>query len=133
MIVVMIIAILLALAYPSYINYVRKAKRGEAQQLLLNWSINQEIFRSNNTAYAADTNVNLPKPVHQDNLYTFSAFQTHTVGACTGQSGTPNATSYVLFAVGQDDQANDTARNGTSCATICYGSNGAKLPAECWE
>ena len=45
MIVILIVAILVALAYPSYINYVRKAKRGEAQQLLLNWSINQEIWR----------------------------------------------------------------------------------------
>ncbi len=48
MIVLIIVAILVALAYPSYIQYVRKAKRGEAQQLLLNWSINQEIWRSNN-------------------------------------------------------------------------------------
>ncbi len=48
MIVVMIVAILLAIAYPSYVQYVRKANRGEAQQLLMNWSINQEIWRSNN-------------------------------------------------------------------------------------
>jgi type IV pilus assembly protein PilE len=34
MIVVVIVAILLAIAYPSFVNYVRKAKRGEAQQLL---------------------------------------------------------------------------------------------------
>ncbi len=50
MIVLVIVAILLALAYPSYIKYVRKANRGEAQQLLMNWSINQEIWRSNNTS-----------------------------------------------------------------------------------
>ena len=51
MIVVVIIALLLALAYPSYVDYTRKARRGEAQQLLMNWAINQEIWRSNNTAY----------------------------------------------------------------------------------
>lgn len=49
MIVIVIVAILVSLAYPSYIQYIRKAKRGEAQQLLMNWSINQEIWRSNNT------------------------------------------------------------------------------------
>jgi len=43
MIVLVIVAILLAIAYPSYIKYVRKANRGDAQQLLMNWSINQEI------------------------------------------------------------------------------------------
>ncbi len=52
MIVLMIVAILVALAYPSYVDYVRKARRGEAQQLLMNWSINQEIWRSNNPTYA---------------------------------------------------------------------------------
>ena len=38
MIVLIIAAIILALAYPSYIQYVRKSKRGDAQQLLMNWS-----------------------------------------------------------------------------------------------
>jgi type IV pilus assembly protein PilE len=73
MIVIMIVSILVALAYPSYIQYVRKAKRGEAQQLLLNWAINQEIWRSNNIAYT-DTLV----PAHDD--YTFVA---SNVGAAT--------------------------------------------------
>jgi type IV pilus assembly protein PilE len=133
MIVIMIVAILVALAYPSYIQYARKAKRGEAQQLLLNWSINQEIFRSNNTSYAADNNANLPKPVHQDGHYLFNAYQTHTDGACTGEADAPNATAYVLYAVAQNDQVNDKARNGDSCATLCFASNGAKLPSNCWD
>ncbi|MCH8058598.1 MAG: prepilin-type N-terminal cleavage/methylation domain-containing protein [Proteobacteria bacterium] len=37
MIVIVIVAILVSLAYPSYIQYVRKSKRGEAQQLLINY------------------------------------------------------------------------------------------------
>ena len=44
MIVILIVAVLVALAYPSYIQYVRKAKRGEAQQLLLNRSVEHEIL-----------------------------------------------------------------------------------------
>ena len=36
MVVIGIVAILVALAMPSYSNYVRKANRGEAQQLLMN-------------------------------------------------------------------------------------------------
>ncbi|MGH8035337.1 MAG: type IV pilin protein, partial [Lysobacterales bacterium] len=68
MIVIGIVAILVALAYPSYVDYVRKARRGEAEQLLMNWSINQEIFRSNNPEYA--TTGELPEPEHDS--YDFS-------------------------------------------------------------
>ena len=70
MIVLVIVAILVALAYPSYIQYVRKSKRGEAQQLLLNWSINQEIWRSNNTTYASTLTI-LPAPTNDN--YGFDA------------------------------------------------------------
>ncbi len=45
MIVLVIAAIILGLAYPSYVDYVRKSKRGDAQQALMNWSVNQEIWR----------------------------------------------------------------------------------------
>jgi type IV pilus assembly protein PilE len=117
MIVLVIVAILLSLAYPSYIQYVRKAKRGEAQQLLLNWSINQEIFRSNNTEYA-DVD-DLTAPTSDD--YTLSP------------DGTPTATLYTLQAVAGGDQVNDKARGGTPCSTLTLNQNGVKNPPACWE
>jgi len=113
MIVLVIVAILLALAYPSYINYVRKAKRGEAQQLLLNWAINQEIWRSNNTSYNDTDDL---KPSHA--LYEFDV--------------DADAVSYTLTATGQGDQANDKAKDGTTC-TLVLDQNGAKTPAACWD
>jgi type IV pilus assembly protein PilE len=113
MIVLIIVAILVALAYPSYINYVRKAKRGEAQQLLLNWSINQEIWRSNNTAYNDTDDL---KPSHD--LYTFDV--------------EADATTYTLTATGTGDQANDKAKDGTIC-TLTLTENGVKEPAACWD
>lgn len=116
MIVLIIIAILLGLAYPSYINYARKAKRGEAQQLLLNWSINQEIFRSNNPQYA-DTD-DLPAPTHDNYAFTLSD---------------RSATTYTLTATGQGDQANDKAKDGTTTCTLTLDENGVKEPAACWE
>lgn len=120
MIVVGIVAILLALAYPSYAQYVRKAKRGDAQQLLLNWSINQEIFRSNNTTYAGVGA--LPAPIDADGNYAYDTV------------GDPDATSYTLEADGSgSDQANDTARNGDPCDTLTLNQNGVKTPAVCWE
>ena len=90
MIVLVIVAILLALAYPSYVNYVRKANRGEAQQILLNWAINQEIFRSNNPSYA--TAAGIPLPTHDKFTFTIANV---------------SATSYTLQAEALGDQAND--------------------------
>ena len=115
MIVIMIVAILVSLAYPSYVGYVRKAKRGEAQQLLLNWAINQEIWRSNNTAYTLTL-----APTHDD--YTFLA---SGVGAAT----------YTLTATAAtgNDQLKDVARDGTSCTPIALTQAGTKTPPVCWD
>ena len=125
MIVVIIISILVALAYPSYIKYVRKSKRGDAQQLLMNWSINQEIWRSNNPTYNNITTAGTDGymiPSADD--YNFSLV------------GTPDATTYMLqarFKAG-NDQENVTARDSTiPCNTLTMDQNGVKLPAACWE
>ena len=118
MIVVVIVGILVALAYPSYVQYVRKAKRGEAQQLLLNWAINQEIWRSNNISYASLGDLGAPIHEHYN-------FDTNGVD--------PTATAYTLRAIGQDDQTNDVSRDGTSCTTLTLDQAGEKLEAACWD
>ncbi len=118
MIVLVIVAILVSLAYPSYVQYVRKSKRGEAQQLLMNWSINQEIWRSNNTQYA--TTAQLQVPINDNYDFDLTA--------------APTATTYSLQADAQDDQVNDVSRNGDSCATLTLNQSGVKgdEPA-CWD
>lgn len=118
MFVLVIVGILVALAYPSYVDYVRKGKRGDAQHLLMNWAVNQEIFRSNNISYAADNNAALPAPA-LDN-YGFTATNI-------------SATSYTLTATATGDQLNDTARDGTNCSVLTVTHAGAKAPAICWE
>jgi len=123
MIVLVIVALLVALAYPSYVNYVRKARRGEAQQLLLNWSINQEIWRSNHTSYAPagnDPTVNIPAPTHDD--YGFTA-------------GNVSPTTYTLqaAAISGNSQEQDKARDGTPCATITLNQAGTKTEPPCWD
>jgi len=122
MIVVLIVAILVALAYPSYVQYVRKAKRGEALQLLMNWSINQEIWRSNHTLYASvsiDPDVGMPAPTNEN--YTFSTI------------GTLDAATYTLQAAAQNDQVNDVSRDGTECKFLTLDQIGLKDPTTCWD
>lgn len=117
MIVILIVAILVALAYPSYVQYVRKAKRGEAQQLIMNWSINQEIWRSNNVQYA--TALQLPVPTHDHYNFNFAV--------------APTATVYTLQATATGDQLNDVARDGTSCTPLTLSQSGIKLQVACWD
>ena len=121
MIVIVVVAILISLAYPSYVGYTRKAKRGEAQQLLMNWSINQEIWRSNNPSYSTDDGM---KPADTNN-YEFAA--------------TASATAYTLTATAKGDQLNDKARSGWTCSPLALTSTGNKYSggdttkSDCWE
>ena len=54
MIVVMIIGILAAVAYPNYRDYAARAKRNEAKAALLQIATNQERFYLNNNSYSND-------------------------------------------------------------------------------
>lgn len=119
MIVVGIVAILVALALPSYTDYIRKAKRAEAEQLLLNWANLQEIWRANNPTYDDGTNISIP--THDD--YTFTV---------TGTS----SFAYVLTADPQNDQAYDKDK-GQLCDPLTFDQSGTKGPVVssvtyCW-
>lgn len=54
MIVVVVIGILASIAYPSYRNYVAKAKRNEAKAALLQIATLQERFYLQNNTYTTD-------------------------------------------------------------------------------
>ncbi len=51
MIVIGIIALLVTLAYPSYISFVRKGRRAEAQETMLDWANLLEIRRADEIDY----------------------------------------------------------------------------------
>jgi type IV pilus assembly protein PilE len=114
MTVIAIIALLVALAIPSYTRYVLKANRGEAQQLLLNWANNQEIWRANDTDYA--TTGEIAAPTHAKFNFTIT---------------NRTATTYTLNATAQGGQADDEER-GTTCSPLTINQSNAKTPADCW-
>ena len=115
MVVVTIVAILVTLAIPSFTRFVRKAHRGDAQELLLNWANNQEIWRAAHTTYADGTTA-LGVPTHEQ--YTFSV------------SGVSN-TAYLLTATAGGEQAKDEDM-GASCAVLTLNQSNVKLPPGCW-
>ena len=114
MIVVGIVAILVALALPSYTQYIRKANRGEAQQLLMNWANNQEIWRANNTEYA--TTGELPVPSHDKYDFTLSD---------------RSATTFTLEADPTGSQVADE-NLGEPCDPLRLDQSNVKTPDECW-
>jgi len=119
MIVIAIVAILVALALPSYSAYIRKANRAEAQQLLLNWSNNQELWRATHTTYASDSDIT--PPTHDK--YTFSA----------EDSAAPTATTFTLTATPSTaDQLKD-AQYGDPCTSLTLDQGNGKSPAKCWQ
>lgn len=110
MIVVVIVAVLVALALPSYQAYIRKANRGDAQQLLLNWANNQEIWRASNTTYAGTGDI--AAPTHDKYTFTISNI---------------TATSYTLTADPIDEQAKDMDK-GKSCDPLTLDQSNIKGP-----
>lgn len=124
MIVIGIVAILVALALPSYTQYIRKANRGEAQQLLLNWANNQEIWRANNTGYATSTE--LTPPGHDK----YTLYRRVTGDTCQNDDSF-SATQFTLVACADGDQDQDVER-GVSCDPLTLNQSNAKTRPECW-
>lgn len=125
MIAVAIVAIIVAIAVPSYTSYIRKATRGEAQQLLLNWSNNQEVWRANNTSYAPAKDEGSDPPVEG------LAVPTHPDGDFTFTVTNVTASTYQLTATPTGYQANDK-QAGISCDPLTLDQSNTKTPMVCW-
>ena len=139
MIVVMIVAILAAVAYPSYQNHVMKSRRVDATGNLLSLGQYLERYFTENGRYDQDrggTAVSLPfTKSPKDGTATF-----YNLAFTAGE---PTATTYKLSATPVGAQAKDTDcgiltldHTGTKC--ILNGSKCSNQPAnaeavdECW-
>ncbi|MGQ4276400.1 type IV pilin protein [Pseudidiomarina sp. E22-M8] len=112
MIVIVIIGIIAAIAYPNFVDYVREARRADAMGQLLTLQMAEEEYRLKNTAYADIATLGAGV---SSEFYTFSATN---IGAET----------YTLTATATGSQANDTG-----CTAISINQNDQKTPADCWE
>jgi type IV pilus assembly protein PilE len=107
MIVMVVMGVLAALVYPSYVNSVRKTHRADGKQALLDSAQKMERFYSENNTYAGATvgsaNTNTLQSATPGGYYVLS-FAT-----------SPNATTYALTATPQSkgNQNKDTCGNLT--------------------
>lgn len=111
MIVVAIIGILAAIAYPSYLSHVRTARRVDAKSLLLKAANEEEkIYSVKNEYVSSMSQLGLPDTT-ENGFYNVSA----TASGTDHQKYTLTAT-----AVEGKDQTNDT------CRTLTVDQTGAK-------
>jgi type IV pilus assembly protein PilE len=131
MIVVVVVAVLSAIALPSFMDSIRKSRRAEAVASISAIEQAQERWRANNTTYAANSVLSTAAPgglgqpsTTENGRYTL---------AMSGNT----ETGYVVTAtaVTTGSQASDK-EGSTSCATLTVtvtNGNGVKTPAACWS
>lgn len=117
MIVVVIIGIIAAIAYPSYQDSVRKARRADAQSQMMELASFMERFYTENNQYhqindASAAAVSLPGGIDSD-YYDYSL---------SGLS----ATTYTI------DGARTGSQTADTCGDLAITNTGGKIPSNCW-
>lgn len=130
MIVVAVVAVLAAIAFPSYRNQVRKSQRTDAKSSLLDLAGRQERYFTTNNVYT-----NVPANLGYSGTFPVSvpSGTTFNYGISVTAVGTGGNT-YTATAVPNGDQAND------SCGTYSINEQGvqsnsnATTPSDqCWR
>ena len=113
MITLVVLAILSAIAYPSFQTHLVKSRRAEALGHLLSVQLKQEEYRVTNAGYT--TNLAL-------------------VGGATtdyyGYSVTVSGATYTLTATATTGKSQV---NDTGCTALTLDSQGVKTPVDCWK
>lgn len=112
MIVVAIIGIIAAIAYPNFTDYVKQSRRADAMGELMKLQMAQEEYRLRNSSYATIADLGFTS---SSEFYTFSV---SNIGAET----------YTLTATATGAQVSDT-----ECATMSINQNDQKTPTICWQ
>lgn len=122
MIVVVIIGVLAAIAYPSYQQYTVKSKRSDAYTALTDAATDQEKFYSQNLRFASS--MEALNALHNDLSVTRTSPEGYYAITTTG------GTTYNLTATAQGTQASAD----TDCLTITLNSAGQKsgTTSSCW-
>lgn len=120
-IVVVLVAMIVTIAIPTYRSYILKSNRADAIHTLLAIQLAQEKYRMNNSNYGTLTQV-------------WSGVTSTDKGYYNLAISNVSTTSYTITATAVGNQASDM-ENGNSCATLTlsFANNvTTKTPAACW-
>lgn len=133
MIVVVVVAILLSIALPSYQDSMRKGRRADAKAGLMDVANRQEGFMLDRNTYTDDMQELGLSGTSTDTIKSEEEYYNIKAAACTG-AGQTIATCYLLTAtpIAGGAQADDTR-----CTKLILDSTGAKTAEgsaneECW-
>ena len=137
MIAVVIVAILAAIALPSFRDSVRKSRRSDAFVALSALQQAQERWRGNTAEYATDAQLTIAANANPRGL---GMTRTTSSGYYTLLLSGSNATGYTATATGQAGQAEDATCKVLAVrvagGNISYGSGAAAVdwtdPGRCW-
>lgn len=128
MVVIIILGILVAFAYPAFTRYIERSRRAEGQTLLTKVAAEQERFYSQFNRYALDLTAAPPLGLGMTVTETEHGYYRLRIGA--GPTG--NNQSYLLSAEPINVQATDDCENLTlnSAGTKAY--TGSEANGYCW-
>lgn len=135
MIVVAIVGVLAAIAYPAYLDSVRKSRRADAIAALYALQLAQEKWRANHTTYTSTLAGASCGTAAATGLCWSSADITRPYYTITIDAGA-TATAYTAKATASGDQANDKA-GGVTCTPLTITQNGPTYSPSgqnaCWS
>ena len=119
MIVVVIVSILAAFAYPNYQEFTARAKRNEARAALLRLATNQERFYLNNNTFTATlSDVGFGSAITETGYYQLaitSADASNFTATATYRHGGKEASTCLTFTI--DGRGSKTSDPDTDCWT----------------
>ena len=119
MIVVVIMGVIAAIAYPLYIDYVLSSRRAVAAKALTELSTRMQRQWQNASPH-----------VYPSAISAVGMASTTDGNHYSLQIASASTTSYTIqaVAIGSSPQANDTG-----CTTMTLSATGQKSPAKCWK
>jgi type IV pilus assembly protein PilE len=115
MIAVAIIAILAAIAVPSYSEYVTRAKRADGKAALLQVQLAEEKWRANHTSYGSSTDIGISSSPDNHYAITYADIGANTYTA-TADPGFTDAKCDNLSI----NQAGDKTASGSDSDANCW-------------
>lgn len=128
MVVIAIVGILAAIAYPSYTDSVRKTKRSDAQIALSRAATLQEREYTQNNAYT-NTMANIGGATSDEGYYTISA----SIAACTSSCYLLSATPVAGGAQASDEDCWTITLDHTGRKASANKAGTANPSGTCWR